>query len=70
MKIQNVNILPFSARNSAKPVLRVGDAVKTKTAPTADEVKFKKQKHSIMRKGLILSLIMLSATVAYFKKLG
>jgi len=70
MKIQNVNILPFSARNSAKPVLRVGDAVKAITAPKDDDVQFRKQRGSILRRGLILSLIMLSATVAYFKKLG
>jgi len=71
MKIQNINILPFSARTGAsKPVLKIGDAIKQKTTPKEDDVVFKKQKGSIMRRAVFLSLIMLSATVAYFRKLG
>ena len=69
MKIQNVNILPFSARNSAKPVLKIGDAIKPKTELKQDEVMFNKKKSSIMGKALILSLVMLSGTIAYFRKL-
>lgn len=69
MQIQNVNILPFSARNSAKPVLKIADAIKTKTEPKQDDVEFNKRKGSVMRKALILSLVMLSGTIAYFRKL-
>ena len=69
MQIQNVNILPFSARNSAKPVLKVADAIKPKTELKQDDVEFNKRKASVMRKALILSLVMLSGTIAYFRKL-
>ena len=69
MQIQNVNILPFSSRNSAKPVLKVADAIKPKTELKQDDVEFNKRKGSVMRKALILSLVMLSGTIAYFRKL-
>lgn len=71
MKIQNINILPQSTgKSAAKPVLKIGDALKPKTEPTADDVKFKKQQASVMRKALVLSLVMLSGTVAYFRHLA
>lgn len=71
MKIQNINILPVSpGKSAAKPVLKIGDATKPKTEPTVDDIKFKKQSASVMRNAIVLSLVMLSGTVAYFRHLA